>query len=79
MSTLEVEEGGEKMKALHMAAYLVLWVGGINLGLSVLNFDIVKMVLGGLGVVSIFNLLVGVSAAYSAATHMGDCKVCAKK
>lgn len=67
------------MKALHMVAYILLWVGGLNLGLSALGFDVVNMVLGGLGMVQIFNILVGVSAAYSAATHMGDCKVCSKK
>ena len=66
------------MKMLHMAAYALLWVGGINLGLSALGFDIVKMVLGGLGLVQIFNILVGVSGVYSVATHMGDCKTCAK-
>lgn len=66
------------MKALHMVAYLLLWVGGVNLGLSALGFDVVNLVLGGLGLVKIFNILVGVSAAYSAATHMGDCKVCGK-
>ncbi len=70
-------QGGEKnMKMLHMAAYLVLWVGGLNLGLSVLGFNVVDMVLGGLGLVSVFNLLVGASAVYSVATHKGDCKVC---
>ncbi|MBI3109677.1 DUF378 domain-containing protein [Candidatus Daviesbacteria bacterium] len=66
------------MKALHMAAYTLLWVGGVNLGLSALGFDVVNLVLGGLGLVQIFNILVGLSAVYSAATHMGDCKVCGK-
>ena len=66
------------MKALHMIACVLLWVGGINLGLSALGFDVVNMVLGGLGVVHIFNILVGVSAVYIALTHMGDCKTCGK-
>lgn len=66
------------MKALHMVAYALLWVGGINLGLSALGFDVVTLVLGGVGLVQIFNILVGVSAVYSVATHMGDCKVCGK-
>lgn len=61
-----------------MAACILLWVGGLNLGLSVVGFDLVDMVLGGLGLVMIFNILVGVSAVYIAATHMKDCKVCAK-
>lgn len=66
------------MKALHMVAYVLLWVGGLNLGLGALGFDVVNMVLGGLGLVQIFNILVGASAVYSVATHMGDCKVCGK-
>lgn len=61
-----------------MVAYLLLWVGGVNLGLSALGFDVVNLVLGGLGLVQIFNILVGVAAVYSIATHMGDCKVCGK-
>jgi len=63
---------------LHMAACILLWVGGLNLGLSAVGFDLVGMVLGGLGLVMTFNILVGVSAVYIAATHMKDCKVCAK-
>ena len=63
---------------LHMAACILLWVGGLNLGLSAVGFDLVGMVLGGLGLVMTFNLLVGASAVYIAATHMKDCKVCAK-
>ena len=61
-----------------MAACILLWVGGLNLGLSAIGYDVVGMVLGGLGLVMIFNILVGVSAVYIAATHMKDCKVCAK-
>lgn len=66
------------MKALHMTAYILLWVGGINLGLSVLGFDLVYMILGGLGLVDIFNLLVGAAAVYTAATHIKQCSVCSK-
>ncbi|MBI2334778.1 DUF378 domain-containing protein [Candidatus Daviesbacteria bacterium] len=67
------------MKMLHIAAYTLLWVGGVNLGLSAFGFDVVNLVLGGLGLVQVFNILVGVSAVYSVATHMGDCKVCGKQ
>ena len=66
------------MKILHMATFGLLLVGGLNLGLAVLGFDVVKMVLDGLGLVSIFNLLVGASAVYVVATHKGDCKACGK-
>jgi len=73
-------EGGEKMKALHMAAYTLLWVGGLNWGLvGLFQFNLVETVLGAWPtVVTLVYILVGVSAVYTAATHMGDCKVCGK-
>ena len=67
------------MKALHMVAYILLWVGGLNLGLSAIGFDVVGMVLGGLGLTQIFNILVGLSAAYIIVGHKNDCKVCGSK
>ena len=69
------------MKSLHMGACILLWVGGINLGLSALGFDVIGMIVGNfsLELVRIFDILVGVSAVYIAATHMKDCKMCAKK
>lgn len=66
------------MKALHMVAFGLLIVGGLNVGLSALGMDLIGNVLGGLGLGQIFSILVGISAAYLAATHMGDCKACAK-
>jgi len=62
-----------------MVAYLLLWVGGLNLGLSVLGFNVVETVLGGLGLVQIFNILVGISAVYIIVTHKSDCKACGGK
>lgn len=67
------------MKALHMVAYILLWVGGLNWGLvGLFNYNLVDSLLGGVGLTNIVYILVGVSAVYSAATHMGDCKVCSK-
>lgn len=68
-----------ELKALHMAAYIVLWVGGLNVGLSALGWNVVGMVLGGWPMVETwFNILVGVSAAYILVGHKNDCKVCGK-
>ena len=67
------------MKILHGAAFALLIVGGLNWGLTVLGFNLVDMVFGGMGLTNIVYLLVGASAVYIAATHMGDCKACAKK
>lgn len=69
------------MKLLHMAAFALLVVGGLNWGLiALLNLNLVTMVFGSMpSLVMLVYVLVGVSAVYLAATHIGDCKVCSKK
>lgn len=69
------------MKTLHMVAYALLWVGGLNWGLvGLLDLNLVMMVLGEWPMLEkLVYILVGLSAVYSVATHMGDCKVCSKK
>ena len=65
------------MKALHMVACILLWVGGLNLGLTALGFNVVGMVLGSMpGLETWFNILVGASAVYVVVTHRNDCKMC---
>lgn len=69
------------MKMLHMVSFALLVVGGVNWGLvGLFDFNLVEVILGTLpGVAKLVYVLVGVSAVYLAATHMSDCKVCAKK
>ena len=67
------------MKVLHMVAFGLLVVSGVNVGLSALGVDLIGSIVNSLGLGQVFNLLVGASAVYIAATHMGDCKTCAKK
>ena len=69
------------MKMLHMVAFSLLVVGGLNVGLtSMLNFNLVNTVLGSMPMIEkLVYTLVGVSAVYIAYTHMLDCKECAKK
>lgn len=66
---------------LHMVAFTLLIVGGLNWGLwALFNFNLVTTVVGAWpGVEKLVYILVGVSAVYIAATHMNDCKVCAAK
>lgn len=67
------------MKALHMAAFLLVVVGAINWGLvGLLQYNLVEMLVGGFGLTNIVYDLVGVSGVYILATHKGDCKVCSK-
>jgi uncharacterized membrane protein YuzA (DUF378 family) len=69
------------MKSLHMAAYMLLWVGGLNWGLvGLFNYNLVEALFGSMpSLVTLLYVLVGVSAVYSLTTHMTDCKVCSKK
>ena len=69
------------MKTVHMIAYTLLWVGGLNWGLvGLFNFNLVEVLFGSMpAVVMIVYVLVGASAVFSALTHMKECKVCSKK
>ena len=69
------------MKMLHMTAFTLLIVGGLNWGLwALFNFNLVNTILGTWPTVEkVVYILVGASAVYIAATHMGDCKACSAK
>jgi len=69
------------MKMLHMVAFLLLAVGGLNWGLvGLLKFNLVSAVLGGMPALEMLvYILVGVSAAWLLVTHKGECKVCSGK
>lgn len=69
------------MKALHMVAFLLLVVGGLNWGLvGLLKYNLVESLLGAGSVLTMWvYILVGVSAVWIAFTHKGDCKICSGK
>jgi len=69
------------MKTLHMIAFVLLLVGGLNWGLvGLFDFNLVEALLGTWpGLVMIVYVLVGVSTVFVAATHRGDCKICGDK
>jgi uncharacterized protein len=66
---------------LHMVAFGLLVVGGLNWGLiGLLDFNLVNMLFGSMPTVEkVVYILVGLSAVYIGATHMGDCKTCSSK
>lgn len=68
-------------KWLHMVAFALVVLGALNWGLvALLNFNLVSTLLGvGTQLENWAYILVGVSAVYIGATHMSDCKSCAKK
>lgn len=64
-------------KSLHMVAFVLVIVGGLNWGLSALGFNAVNMVLGSFPTIEkVVYILVGLSAAYLAVTHAQECKAC---
>ena len=73
------------MKALHMIAFILLVVGGLNWGLIGLGsfagvaggWNVVDMILGSWPQVEwIVYILVGLSAVWLLVGHKKDCKVC---
>jgi len=68
------------MKWLHVVAYALLFVGGLNWGLvGLFQFNLVMSLLGSWPMLeNLIYILVGVSAVYLMVTHKGYCKYCAK-
>jgi uncharacterized membrane protein YuzA (DUF378 family) len=67
------------MKQLHMVAFLLLVVGGLNwLLVGLLDMDLVAKLLGGMPMlVKTVYVLVGLSAVFELLTHRQNCRSCA--
>lgn len=68
-----------KNKGLHMVAFLLLIIGGLNwLLVGLFSWD-VGMLFGGMSamVSRVIYVLVGLSALYLLVSHKGACKMCA--
>jgi len=66
------------MKALHLIAFILLVIGGLNwLLVGVLGWDVGQL-FGGQGAVisRVIYVLVGLSAIYEVITHKQTCKMC---
>ncbi len=65
------------MKSLHMVAFVLLIVGGLNWGTSALGYNVVDMLLNSWPAVErIVYLLVGAAAIFELVSHRGMCKAC---
>lgn len=65
------------MKALHVIAFVLVVVGGLNWALYAFGYNLVNMLVGSWSVVEqTVYVLVGLSALYLAVTHKGDCRTC---
>lgn len=59
-----------------MVAFILLVVGGLNIGLGALGYNVLGMLLGTSSLSQIVNILIGLSAVLMLVTHKGDCKTC---
>ncbi len=73
------------MKILHIIAFILVVVGGLNWGLTglsmliynTMDWNIVHMVLSSsMQLEAVVYVLVGLSAIWLVVTHKGECKVC---
>ncbi len=65
------------MKSLHMVAFVLLVVGGLNWGFEAFGYNLVEKLLGSWpSVVMIVYVLVGLSAIFEAVTHKNNCAHC---
>ncbi len=64
------------MKALHMIAWILVIIGGLNWGLMVFGADIATWGFLSDNVLKAIYALVGLSAVYELATHSKRCRTC---
>jgi len=64
-----------KHMGVHMVAFILLVIGGLNWGLAIWGKDIATWGLS-TGVVNVVYALVALSALYEIFTHGGRCKEC---
>ncbi len=66
------------MKALHIIAFILLVIGGLNWGLvGVAHFNLVSALFGNWAwLESLIYILVGLAAIYDLFTHKKNCKTC---
>jgi len=74
------------MKALHIIAFILLVIGGLNWGLIGIggfvgaNWNVVHLILGAWPPVEgIVYILVGLSALWLLISHKKDCRTCSAK
>lgn len=65
------------MKSLHMVAFILLIVGGLNWGLFAFGYNLVEMLLGSWPMITkTVYVLVALSAVYELVSHKGMCEAC---
>lgn len=69
------------MKYLHIIAFLLVVIGGLNWGLYAVSGWEVGQLFGGMDALisKIIYILIGLSALYLLSTHKKECKTCSVK
>ncbi len=68
------------MKVLHIIAFILLVIGGLNWLLVAFGWNLVEMIFGtGTVITQIVYILVGLSAILEIVTHGKNCKMCTMK
>jgi uncharacterized membrane protein YuzA (DUF378 family) len=68
------------MKALHIIAFILLVIGGLNWLLFAFGWNLVSVIFGAGSTLSmIIYVLIGLSAILEAVTHGRNCKMCSAK
>lgn len=65
------------MKAMHMIAWILVIIGGLNWLLTAFHWNLVEKIFGTGTVSMVIYVLVGLAALYELFTHKKTCKVCA--
>ncbi|HEU4677749.1 MAG TPA: DUF378 domain-containing protein [Candidatus Paceibacterota bacterium] len=63
-------------KLLHIVAFVLLVVGGLNWLLVAFDINLVEVIFGTGTVTQVVYILVGLSAIYEVITHKGHCTLC---
>jgi hypothetical protein len=68
------------MKGLHIVAFILLVIGGLNWLLFAFGWNLVSTIFGAGSTLSmIIYILIGLSAILEAVTHGKNCKMCSAK
>lgn len=68
------------MKGIHMIAFILVIIGGLNWLLVAFGYNLVTMILGDMTTAAkVVYFLVGLSAIYLLFAHKKDCKMCGKQ
>ena len=64
-------------KMIHMVAFSLLVVGGVNWLLTAFGYNVVDMVFGEMSTISkVIYVLIGLAAVYEVVTHKAGCRHC---